>query len=145
MNYSPVHIFIVEDDKIFPNLLEYIFTKETRFRFLNFNCGEDCISNLHLAPDIILLDHALPGMNGKEVLLKVKQHNKDTDVVMLLNKIDEGEPQKLFEAGAADVIMKDEEGMDQIIKRLDYFLMKNAASPPSLTKKPSIGDLKVNV
>ncbi|MBA3285535.1 MAG: response regulator [Nitrosopumilus sp.] len=64
MESKKILVFIVEDNEMYSIMLDYILTKESTHRFMRFNSGEKCIENLHLEPDIILLDYGLPGMDG---------------------------------------------------------------------------------
>jgi two-component system response regulator (stage 0 sporulation protein F) len=55
---------------------------------------------------IVLLDIRLPGMDGVEVLRKIKARDKDIGVIMITGFPDEKIGQQCLELGASDYIMK---------------------------------------
>src|SRR3989337_488141 len=57
------------------------------------------------SPDIVLLDIAMPGMNGFEVLRRLRQVS-DVPVVMLTVKGDEQAKARALELGADDYVTK---------------------------------------
>jgi DNA-binding response OmpR family regulator len=143
MAKTPVHIFVVENNKLFNNMLEYIFTKDTAYRFIDFNSGEDCIKNLHLEPDIILLDHQLPGINGHQTLLKIRKHSPNTRVLMITDENDKQHHETMKSAGACECLVKSN-GVEQIVQKLDHYLLaheKSIMDDESRTK-PSLKNLK---
>src|ERR1044072_8698864 len=96
----PIHIFIVENNKTFVSMLDYIFSKSILYRFLDFRSGEDCLRNMHLHPEIVVLDHQLEGMNGFETLQEIKEQHPDVHVMMLLRENDSKLPAEFMNAGA---------------------------------------------
>ncbi len=97
----PKHIFIVEDNEIYYRMQDYILSKENIYQFLSFNSVEQCIQNLHLNPDVIILDSDLSGMNGSETLLEIKKHTPHTHVVILSGNNEIGYTNELIK-GADD-------------------------------------------
>ena len=92
---SPKHIFIVEDNEIYSMMLDYILSKDTIYKFVNFKSGEECLANLYLNPDIIILDYSLPGINGHETLVKIKAYNPKIHVIFLSDNNDKKLKKKL--------------------------------------------------
>jgi len=78
---------------------------------------------LHLAtqehPDLTLLDAKMAGMDGYEVLIKIKERKIPTRVIMLTAYREKDKVVKLIRAGACDYLLKDEgpEHILQAIKR----------------------------
>ncbi|HXB40661.1 MAG TPA: response regulator [Bacteroidia bacterium] len=116
------HIFIVEDNEIYSMMLDYILSKDSVYKFSNFKSGEECIRNLYQNPDVVILDYALPGINGYEVLREIKKYNPEIHVLILSNNTDPGLKQKLLEAGADDYILKQGHGENQVIERIESLL-----------------------
>jgi CheY-like chemotaxis protein len=56
----------------------------------------------------------LDGLNGLDVLRRIKEINPRTDVVMLTAVEDETVKQKCFEAGAINYIIKDPDGLERL-------------------------------
>ena len=78
-------IFCVEDDSNIRELV--IYTLETTgFKARGFEDGKEFLEALALeTPELILLDIMLPGMDGLELLgkLKASPKNRDIPVIML--------------------------------------------------------------
>jgi two-component system response regulator VicR len=98
-------ILIVEDDQNINNILEITFQKEG-YKVLS---ALDGIRGLELAlnenPDIILLDVMLPGLDGFEVLKKLREKSQ-VPVIMLTARDDEVDTVLGLELGADDYITK---------------------------------------
>ena len=50
-------VFVVDDDRLIQNLLEYTISSKEGYNVSVFPSSEDCIQNLEKKPDIIILDH----------------------------------------------------------------------------------------
>jgi two-component system response regulator AtoC len=121
---SPLHIFIVENDKLFVRLLNYVFSKNILYRFLDFKFGEDALKHLDLRPELIILDYSLPGMNGFETLLEIREQHPNAHVIMLLKEDDKRLPAEFLNAGAADYVLKDGNEENALIEKIETFLSK---------------------
>jgi len=87
-NDDKIKLFLVDDDIVYLKLLEIEFLEHADFKIETYPTGELCIVNLIHAPDVIILDYHLDGidknaMNGLESLDIIKRYNPDIPVVML--------------------------------------------------------------
>jgi len=87
-NTNKIKLFLVDDDVVFLKSLEIDFRNHANFDIQTFATGELCVDNLHLKPDLIVLDYHLDGieaeaMNGLETLDKIKDFNNNIPVIML--------------------------------------------------------------
>jgi DNA-binding NtrC family response regulator len=85
---NKIKLFVVDDDAIYLKLLEIEFLQYPDLIFEAYATGEICIENLSHAPDLIILDYHLDGvdknaMNGIQTLDKIKAINPAIPVVML--------------------------------------------------------------
>ena len=119
-----IRIFIVEDDKIFAKTIKYIMSLNPDHEIHLFENGADCISNLHLNPDIISLDYSLPDMTGGDVLQAIKSHNEDIGVVILSGQQDISTAVQLLQKGADDYLTKDEANKERLFNVVEK-LKKN--------------------
>jgi CheY-like chemotaxis protein len=84
--------------------------------------GQEAVERAPLeAPDLILLDVMMPGLDGPETLEKLRQIDslKDTPVIFLTAKAMTTEIERFLQAGAIEVIAKPFDPMtisDQICK-----------------------------
>lgn len=76
-------VFIVDDEQAISKLLSYWLKDKWGFDIEVFSSGEDALKRLYQKPDLILLDIMLPGMDGLEVLKRVKQIDQNMPVIML--------------------------------------------------------------
>ena len=83
-----IKIFLVDDDALILKKLEIEFKQHGDFDIETFATGELCLPHLTKAPDVIILDYFLDGidknaMNGIQTLDKIKAVNADIPVIML--------------------------------------------------------------
>jgi DNA-binding NtrC family response regulator len=76
-------IFIVDDEQAISKLLTYWVKDKWKYDVEVFSNGEDVLRRLNAKPDLILLDIMLPGVDGIEVLKRVKQMDENLPVIML--------------------------------------------------------------
>lgn len=113
--FSPITVFIVEDDPVYMRLVKYIFELNPDYNIHIFTTGQECIDNLHLKPSIISLDFSLPDIKGDQVLEKIKNYDKDIGVIVLSGQKDIEVAVKLLRNGVYDYIVKNEETKDRLI------------------------------
>lgn len=101
-------IWCVEDDGSIRDIEIYALNS-AGFETKGFEDGSSCWETLKLEqPDLILLDVMLPGMDGIEILTKMKAniHLKDIPVIMATAKGQEYDRIKGLDLGADDYIVK---------------------------------------
>ncbi|MGA7723039.1 MAG: sigma-54 dependent transcriptional regulator [Ignavibacteriaceae bacterium] len=76
-------VFIVDDEQAISKLLSYWVKDKWKYDVEIFSNGEDVLRRLNVRPDLILLDIMLPGINGIDVLKRVKQLDENLPVIML--------------------------------------------------------------
>lgn len=128
-------IFVVEDDP-FTCLLYKKHLKNLGFGNINhFFSGVDCLNNLNLAPDIVLLDHDMEEISGFEILLKLKRYNPDIAVIMVSGQEEMGTAIDALKYGAFDYIIKGNKETNRISETLSRYSKLLALKE---TKKKSI-------
>lgn len=83
-----IKVFLVDDDVLFLKALQIDFEMQGEYEVKTFASGEDCILDLTLNPDFIVLDYHLDGMNkdamnGIQTLDKIKAFNLKIPVIIL--------------------------------------------------------------
>lgn len=76
-------VFIVDDEPAITRLLSYYLKDKWGYKVESFETGEDVLKKLHLKPDLILLDIMLPGLDGIQILKKIKQFDENLPVIIL--------------------------------------------------------------
>ncbi|MBI3195729.1 MAG: response regulator, partial [Ignavibacteriae bacterium] len=76
-----------------------------------FASGEDALQQLSKTttpPNIVLLDIRMEGMNGLEVLQRIRKLHPETLVIMMTNYADDQYIQKALDHGASGYVLKDD-------------------------------------
>ena len=73
-NFKEQNIFIVDDEELILHAMKRQFTKLGFEKITTFDNGQDCVNALDSHPFVILLDYEMEGLNGYEVLRKIKRH-----------------------------------------------------------------------
>ena len=135
-------ILVAEDDLDDQFLLKTAFIENGSHESLDF--VEDGTEVLHYLasvdkgintyPDIIMLDLNMPKMNGKEVLLHIKQHPvfKKIPVVIYTTTKNEVEVKRCYELGANTYIVKPSnfEAMVKVVDSICKYWLATAFIPP---------------
>ncbi|MBU2585307.1 MAG: sigma-54 dependent transcriptional regulator, partial [Bacteroidetes bacterium] len=76
-------IFLIDDEEILTKLVFHWVSERWGYQMKVFRDAESFFSFNDAEPDLILLDIMLPGINGIEILKRIKEKNSDIPVVML--------------------------------------------------------------
>lgn len=117
-------IFLVEDDKLFLHALGYQLHKREGYKVHCYSSGEECIKNLHLNPDFVVLDYYLndnnpSNMDGLSVLRKIKRIKPSTVVIMLSAQKNLSIALKSLKEGAYTYLIKNNQTISQLYEIID--------------------------
>ena len=99
-------ILVVDDDVNACILLKSFLEEIDHDVIVSYN-GEDALEKVkNLEPDIMLLDISMPGIDGMEVLRRVRQFNDKIGIIMVTGINDESEAKEAIKKGADDYITK---------------------------------------
>jgi DNA-binding response OmpR family regulator len=116
-------VFFVDDDKMILNLLEYTFKSRAGIQVKTFFSGEECLENLHLKPDLVVLDHLFPEdtgqLSGLEVIKEMRKADKDVSIIVLSSQQDEKLIPEFLKVGAKQYISKDDYFIDALIESIE--------------------------
>jgi two-component system response regulator AtoC len=101
-------IFIVEDDVMIASLMKQALNKSGDHVISHFQTGEECINNLHEKPDIVTIDYNLPGMNGLDLMEKIKAFDQGIMIIVVSGQEDLEVVLDTYKKGANDYIMKND-------------------------------------
>jgi len=107
-------VFIVEDDKLYGEMLRYHLALNPDNEVFLFTTGKECIDNLYQDPDFISLDYSLPDTSGFDVLQKIHTYNAKLPVVMVSGQDDVNTAVNLLKEGAYDYFVKDEDTKNRL-------------------------------
>lgn len=101
-----LRIFLVDDDPVYRSIYAHYLTTLGYIDINQFTDGKQCVNNLTMSPDIILLDHEMLPMNGMDTLKKIKNFNPDIFVVYLSGKEQLEVAINALKNGAFDYVIK---------------------------------------
>jgi two-component system OmpR family response regulator len=123
-------IFFVDDDRMMLNLMEYTFKCKDGYDVKSYFSGEECVENLYLNPNLIVLDYILgneesEAMSGLETLKKITEQNNDIPVIILSREKSEALIKKFLQYGAKRYVIKDDFFIDTLIETIDEHFSDN--------------------
>jgi DNA-binding NarL/FixJ family response regulator len=123
-------IFFVDDDRMMLNLMEYTFKCKDGYDVKSYFSGEECIENLKLKPNLIVLDYILGEndskvMSGLDTLKKINERNNKIPVIILSREKNENLIRKFIEYGAKRYVIKDDFFIDTLIETIDEHFSDN--------------------
>src|SRR5512146_2637977 len=84
-----------------------------------------------LQPDLVILDLMLPGMNGYEVLKRLRESGMQTPVLILSARSEEADKLRGFRYGADDYVTKPF-SLLEMLARVDALLRRSRAEAPAM-------------
>jgi len=130
-------IFLIEDSVVYKDLIVG-FLKSKKFTNLKiYKNGDECVKNMHLKPDLIILDYSSEGKTGLELMAQIQNDNPEVDFIFLSaqNKVEVAV--QIMKIGAADYIIKNEKAPHNLVKSIEYII--NQTKRKKATKGFKIG------
>ncbi|MEK8126771.1 response regulator transcription factor [Paenibacillus filicis] len=132
----PHKILVIEDEPTLARLLSYNLSQEG-YETKVVDHGSDGLQvALQQQFDLIVLDIMLPGMNGFEVLSKLRQKGNRTPVIILTARNAEEEVVQGLKYGADDYITKPF-GVAELLARVSAVLRRTVSDEALQEKAPS--------
>ena len=135
----PLKIIIVEDDASIRTMLEYYF-KSMGHQVVAHESGEELFAH-EVQGDIALLDVMLPGMDGLEIVRRLRQDpaTAKLPIIMLTARQTEMDKVTALDAGADDYITKPF-GVMELQARINAVLRRMGERDPQLVYEDLIID-----
>jgi DNA-binding NarL/FixJ family response regulator len=108
---APVRILLVEDNQVFREALELLFSMRTDIEVVAAVAdGAHAVEAATTSkPDVVLMDYRLPGLDGVQATRAVIEACPGVAVVCLTASANVREREALIEAGAVLCLTKDQE------------------------------------
>src|SRR5436190_18676312 len=104
-----IRVLIADDHRLFAQALEAILATDDRIEVVGH--ARDGAEAVDLArsfdPDVILMDIAMPGMDGFEATRRIRERKRDACVLMLTGSNSRTDVDHARKAGAAGYVTKD--------------------------------------
>ncbi len=113
---APIRIVLVEDNHAFREALELLFGLRSDVEVVaSVGDGLDVVpAAREHRPDVVLMDYRLPGIDGVQATLALREACPDVAVVCLTASANLRERDALLEAGAVACLSKDQD-LDEIV------------------------------
>jgi two-component system KDP operon response regulator KdpE len=116
MSAAQLKVLVVDDEPSIRKLLR-IGLKTRGFQVLEAPDGKTSLQILLQHPDLIILDLELPGIEGLELLQKIRGRNESVPILVLSNRGNEANKVEALDHGANDYVTKPF-GMDELLARI---------------------------
>lgn len=118
-NMESFKILLVEDDLLFRTMLEDHLSQNPHYDVMMVSCGEECIANLAVEPNLIIMDYNMNSFNqkaanGLTTLKIVKRLKPQIPVIMLSGEDDTSTLAKVMFNGAYNYVVKGEDAFDKV-------------------------------
>ncbi len=130
-------IFIVEDSIVYKDLIVGHLQSNRYKNIKTFKNAEECMKEVELKPDIIILDYSYEGISGLELMKSVRQSYPEIDFIFLSGQNKIPVAIKVMKLGAADYIIKNEQAPYRLVKSIDQLL--TASKKEKVRKGLNIG------
>ncbi len=141
----PTRILVAEDDADIGNLLEH-YLRKAGFVATLVTSGRDVMPQIkHEAPDLVVLDLMLPGLDGLQVCraIRADANTAAIPIIMLTAKAEESDRIVGLELGADDYITKPF-SPNEVVARVRALLRRAHRAAPA-NSRLSYGGLSVDV
>lgn len=136
-------VLIVEDEPEFAALLE-LWIGQAGYRTVMALDGADALRRFYdERPDLVVLDVALPGLDGWQVLERLREFSR-VPVLMVTARGSEADKIRGLKLGADDYVTKPV-SFPELVARVEAALRRAGSSPPERHRRLQHGDLIVDL
>ncbi|GAB1451023.1 hypothetical protein MASR2M47_10790 [Draconibacterium sp.] len=112
-------IFIIEESTIYKDLIVGYLRSNKFTNIKEFKNGDDCLKQLNLNPDIIILDYSIEGISGLELMKKIKGTHPSIDFIFLSGQNDVEIAVSILKLGASDYVVKNDKAPKRLLRAIE--------------------------
>lgn len=135
MSQQTIGVFLADDHTVVRQALAELIARDARFRIVG-QCGEGlkvADEVIKAKPDVLVLDIAMPGLNGLDICREVTRKVRDLAVLILSMHDDEEFVARALENGASGYLMKEADN-DQLLAALETVARGELYLAPGISK-----------
>jgi two-component system response regulator DegU len=104
-----LRVLVVDDTTLMRQGIKSLLEKRNNFEFVGeaSSAQEATELAIALAPDVILLDQDMPGLDSIEAIKLIKVRQPKAEIIVLAEDADDEKPFRTLEAGATGYVLKD--------------------------------------
>jgi two-component system, NarL family, response regulator DegU len=127
-------VFIVDDHPVFLSGLRMLIEAEQSLKIAgDAGCGEEALEKIgESAPDVIVLDLSLPGINGVEVVRALQKEKNEAKIIILTMHDEEATVNSALNLGIQGYILKDS-ALSEIVKAIKLVTSGKSYVSPQLS------------
>lgn len=141
--YPDLKIFIVDDDIFCITLYEQFLRNLGYTNLASFTSGDECLQQIREQPGVIFMDYNMEGMNGIEVLKKIKAYDSHIMAYIISGQENSLVAREALQYGALDYVIKTTLSTDKmaaIMKRVEeYYIPRPKEGKKSFFEKVKSG------
>lgn len=112
-------IFVVEDDEWYNKLIVHNLSSMQDVAVESFTTGKKLLENLYQNPDVITLDFNLPDLKGDELTRRIKNFNKNIEIIVISQQEKIETAVELINLGAFDYIVKSNDIRERLLNKIN--------------------------
>jgi len=120
LDKSVATVMVVEDAPSFQDLVVLTLSLEPYIKIVHMAAsGEEALEAFHrVAPDLVLLDFRLPGINGLETARRMKEERPDVKIALVTAYAEEVMARAVEEGNVEEVIPKSSFSLERVQRLL---------------------------
>jgi DNA-binding response OmpR family regulator len=139
----PDTILIVEDEPEFAGLLE-LWTTQSGYRAVVAASGHEALARFYdERPDLVILDVALPGLDGWQVIERIREFSR-VPILMVTARSSEADKVRGLKLGADDYVTKPL-SFPELLARIEAALRRAATPNPERPRRIQHRDLVIDL
>jgi two-component system KDP operon response regulator KdpE len=117
VNAAPLRVLVVDDEPAIRRFLRTSLRAEG-YDIIEAETGEAGLAEIRRrAPDLVMLDLGLPGIDGLEIIRRLRDAGSVVPIIVLTSRTDEAGKVEALDLGADDYVTKPF-GMDELLARI---------------------------
>lgn len=121
-------IFVVEDNPVYNTLITGILKSKHFKQVRSFHSTQECLKEIGLHPDIVILNYAYSEMTGLDLMKRVHETKPDVDFIFLSGQNDVETAVKIIKLGAADYIVKSDKAPEILLNSIEHLISREKKS-----------------